>query len=79
MRRVKVTQVGSGLHPSEVIVAVDTTDGPERVVVDRRSLENDMLEVGYPIDRTDKAVLVELPRETTAGSWRVWVAEDRVV
>jgi hypothetical protein len=58
---------------------VDTTDGPERLVVDRRSVKNESLEVGYPIVRADDRLLVERPRETSTGSWRVWVPEDKVI
>lgn len=80
MMRVKVEEVGNGLHPSEVVVSVRTTDGSERLVVDRRSLSSDhSLEVGYPIDNRDGLFLVELPRETTTGSWRVWVPEAETV
>ena len=74
MMRIKVEEVGKGLHPSEVVVSVRTTDGAARLVVDRRSLSADhTLKVGYPIDSRDNLFLVELPRETTTGSWRVWV------
>lgn len=79
MMRVKVKEVGKGLHPSEVVIAIETTEGPERLVVDRRSVKNGTLDVGYPIERRDDTFLVELPRETTTGSWRVWVPRDRVV
>ena len=37
--RVKVREIGPGLHPSEVVVEVQTTDGSERLVVDRNSLQ----------------------------------------
>jgi hypothetical protein len=77
--RVKVQRVGPGLHHSEVVVAIKTTTGPARLVVDNRSIEREMLEIGYPIDRDGDKYLIELPRETTTGSWRVWVAEDMVV
>lgn len=80
MMRVKVEVVGDGLHPSEVVVSVRTTEGLERLVVDRRSLSgNQSLEVGYPIDSRDDLFLVELPRETTTGSWRVWVNASETV
>lgn len=71
--KVKVTKVSEGSHPSEVIVSVDTTAGPERLVVHQRSLQNDGLDIGYPINREDSNYLIELPRETISGSWRVWV------
>lgn len=79
MMRVKIREVGKGLHPSEVVVVVSTTEGQERLIVDRRSIKDDSLEVGYPIDFQDNQYLVELPRETTTGSWRVWVNEDNII
>jgi len=77
--RVKVSEVSEGLHPSEVVVAVSTVDGAENVVVDRRSLKADTIEVGYPIRQHDDMYLVELPRETSSGSWRVWVHSDQIL
>lgn len=77
--RVKVTEVGRGGHPSEVMVAVATTEGEERLVVHRRSIkEGDTLEIGYPINQKDQRYLVELPRETLKGLWRVWVPHESV-
>jgi len=36
------------------------------------------LEIGYPVGRDEENYLVELPRETSRGFWRVWVAKDKV-
>lgn len=76
--KVKVTKVGEGAHPSEIIVAVDTTSGPERLIVHQRSIQDNGLDIGYPIREENTNYLVELPRETTSGSWRVWVPEAAV-
>lgn len=78
MMRLRIQEVGSGLHPSEVVVAIETSEGPARLVVDKRSVRGGYLNVGHPIDRQGDEVLVELPRETTTGAWRVWVSEDKV-
>jgi hypothetical protein len=49
----------------------------EELIVDRRSLEGrGSLRVGYPIRRDKNQALIELPRETMRGSWRIWVKED---
>jgi hypothetical protein len=78
--RVKVDEVGKGLHPSEVVVQVQTVEGqPERLVVDRRSIVDGTVEVGYPVRRDNGYYLIELPRETIGGSWRVWVSKDILV
>jgi hypothetical protein len=71
--RVKIREVGKALHPSERMVEVKTISGTERLVVDKRAIENNSLSVGSPISRHSDAWLIELPRETTSGYWRVWV------
>jgi len=80
LMRVKVEEVGKGLHPSEVVVQIQTAEGdPERLVVDRRSIVDGTIEVGYPIRKNNGYYLIELPRETIGGSWRIWVLKDAVV
>jgi hypothetical protein len=79
MMRVKVDKIGKGIHPSEVIVSVKTNDGEERLVVHQRSLQEDSLDIGYPIDENDDQYLIELPRETMTGLWRVWVQKSKVI
>lgn len=80
MLRLKVRQVREGLHPNEVVVAFDITDGGEQtMVVDRRSLRGNTVRVGYPIGReAPNRLLIELPRETLQGRWRVWVPDNAV-
>jgi hypothetical protein len=77
--RVKVQEVGAGLHPSEKIVEVKTANGRERLVVDRRAVHNASLSIGSPIARKKNLWLIELPRETFDGQWRVWVKRDMLV
>ena len=49
MYRVKVRTVGDGQHPSEAVVSVNTADGrQEELIVDKRSLEEGWLRIGYP-------------------------------
>lgn len=79
MYRVKVRTVGAGQHPSEAVVAVTTADGKqEELIVDRRSLEEGYLQVGYPLKIQAGQYLIELPRETMHGTWRVWVREGEL-
>ena len=73
MMRVKVEEMGSALHPDEIVVSVKTLNGTENVVVDRRMLIDSSLEVGYPIRVDGDKYLIELPRESQSGAWRVWV------
>jgi hypothetical protein len=80
MMRLLVEEIGSGLHPSEVIVSVTVADGSkERLVVSRRSLSHNSIPIGWPITEDGDRVLVELPRETQTGAWRVWVKKDRLI
>lgn len=79
MYRVKVRTVGDGQHPSEAVVSVNTADGKqEELIVDRRSLEGGALRIGYPVMSKEGQFLIELPRETMRGSWRVWVRENEL-
>jgi len=77
--RVKIEEVGNGQHPSEKVVKVETRDGPEQLVVDRRSIREHSLDVGFPVGQHNGHFLVELPRETFRGAWRVWVEKAIVV
>jgi hypothetical protein len=77
--RIKVQEIGVALHPSERVVEVKTATGKERLIVDRRSIENGTLSVGSPISRSGELWLVELPRETMAGVWRIWVKSNALV
>jgi hypothetical protein len=78
MMRLKVAKVGEGLHPTEIVVAVPTTSGPQQLFVDADALYPDStLNVGWPVGQDKEGnFLVELPNETTNGSWRVWVRKQ---
>jgi hypothetical protein len=73
--RVKVKEEGQGIHPNELIVAIETRDGIERLVVHKRSIEDGAIEIGYPISEDDDHYLIELPQETMGGLWRIWVPQ----
>lgn len=78
--QLKVKRMGEGQHPSEVVVAVRTADGSdEKLIVDKRSIrQGDMLEIGYPVGEDRDELLVELPRESLRGIWRIWVKRELV-
>jgi hypothetical protein len=80
MMRLKIERVGKGLHPNEAVVAIRTTGGTERLVVPKRSIVDDTIEVGWPIrtNPTDGSCMIELPRETPSGAWRVWVPRGEI-
>jgi len=78
--RMKVREIGPGLHPSEVVVEVKTIGGPERLVVDRESISDKTLFVGWrPLGDKNGQWLVELPNETMTGTWRVWVKQKDII
>jgi hypothetical protein len=74
MSHIAVESVEDGLHPNERVVTIRTADGIlEELAVDHHSVVGETLRVGYPIAEEPGRLLIELPRETLRGSWRVWV------
>lgn len=69
-------QVGDGPGPSEAIVEISTRTGTEEVVISSSLLRDGHIDIGAPVGRDATHLLVELPRETSSGKWRVWVAQD---
>ncbi len=78
MMKLRVRTIGDGLHHSEVVVSIHTNNGDEGLALGRRSLRDGFIEVGYPIRQEGDSYLVELPRETSTGNWRVWVDRDQL-
>lgn len=70
-------EIEGGLIESERVARVQTLDGVEAVVVSDRQVQNGHL-LASKIHATSDKVLVELPRESTSGRWRVWVSPDQV-
>ena len=66
-------EVTDGLMPNEKIARIETSDGKaEEVAVSAQSIQNNKL-LAYVIGKDEGNVLVELPRESASGRWRVWV------
>lgn len=79
MMRLLVETVGAGLHPNEAIVSISTMNGRrERLIVPKQSITENAIEIGWPIRAKGNYYLVELPRETQSGAWRVWTPKDQV-
>lgn len=73
--RLRVEQLAKGPGPGEVVIAVTTISGSkEQVVVHWTAVEKDTIEIGYPIRHSKDRSLVELPRESASGKWRLWVS-----
>lgn len=78
MNRIKCENVTEGPIPSEKVATLVTADGTEEeVVVSRDQTQGDYLFVS-PIHSEKDRVLVELPRESSSGRWRLWVNKERV-
>jgi hypothetical protein len=71
--RVTVKDAGQGLHPNEIVVQIETIEGPQFFAVDKRSLQQSSIEIAYPVAEYGNYRLIELPVETSQGAWRVWV------
>lgn len=76
--KLRIRRVGKGLHEDEILVLVRTRDGDEEVMLDSDDVEGDVIEVGSPVGKSNGDLLIELPRETARGSWRVWVAQGEL-
>ncbi len=78
--RLRVDRLGEGPGPGEVIVGVITITGTtEQVVVHVTGMVGDTIDVGHPLVIGEKERLIELPRESVSGKWRLWVPKSAMV
>lgn len=71
-------KIVDGFMPSEKVARIETADGKiEDVAVSARNIRGDKL-LASEIGRRDGEVLVELPRESASGRWRIWVKESSI-
>ena len=76
--RIKFKGQRKGPIPLETVVTIATALGQtEDVIVHRSQVDERSLEVAY-IGERDGLLLVELPRESLSGRWRVWVPKSAV-
>jgi hypothetical protein len=73
-------QVSDGLMPNEKIARIETFDGKsEDVAVSAKNIEGNQLKAHEITRDSDGAnVLIELPRESASGRWRVWVKASAI-
>jgi hypothetical protein len=70
--------IAKGLIPSEKTVFIRRADGAiEEVIVSNKNLSGGKLEASE-IGRNKNGILIELPRESASGRWRIWVAKSSV-
>ena len=78
MCKLIVESVNDGLIPSEKVVRISSpTGGFEELSLSTRQISDQSIDAAE-ITRQDDRVLVELPRETASGRWRIWVDIKRV-
>lgn len=71
--------VEEGLIASEKIVRIVTADGrQEEVAVSASQVRDSGLEAQV-IGTENEMILIELPRESSSGRWRVWVHKNQVL
>ena len=76
----RVTKLADGPGPGEVVVEVTTITGAtEQVVVHVSGMVGDTIDVGHPLASGEEQQLIELPRESTSGKWRLWVPQSDMV
>ena len=74
--RVRCYVLSSGPGPAEQIVEIETADGREEVVVDQSLVHDGALMIRRVLERRKNRSLIELPRESASGRWRVWVDDS---
>jgi hypothetical protein len=79
MIKVSTSSVVDGLMPSEKIARIEVEGGNiEEVSVSAEDISPDNKLMASEIGRQGERVLVELPRESASGRWRIWVKATAV-
>jgi hypothetical protein len=76
--RLKVEQAGQGLHPNEVVVAVQTSHGQEHLVVSKRSIEHKQSRLDGLSEGGKATSSWSCHARRKLEAWRVWVPEDQI-
>jgi hypothetical protein len=80
MQRIKTGSVVDGPGPSEKVATITTSTGTEEVVLDASTLNgSNQMEVGVLGYSENNLALIELPRESASGKWRVWVEKSELI
>ena len=69
--------VHGGLIASEKIVEIKTVEGSEEVPVPTKQIHGNHLEAPI-VGRNGQRFLIELPRESSSGRWRIWVNRSQI-
>ncbi len=78
MQRIKTSEVVDGPGPSEKVATITTSSGMEQVILHSSALDyRNHMEIGI-LGYNNNLALVELPRESASGKWRVWVDKSEL-
>ena len=75
--RVRTAEQIAGPIPSERVVTIQTARGIEQMIVHASQVDASGVEIGV-VARKGNEILIELPRETLSGRWRLWVPRSAV-
>lgn len=77
--RVRCEKIKDGFIPAEKIAYILAVDGNlEEVTVSPKNLTGDRFLEASEVGRFDGHVLIELPRESASGRWRLWVDRQQI-
>lgn len=77
---VRCKLIAEGPGPSEAIISILAAEGhEEEVVLSKRQVRDNRVDVGAALLVEGNRLLVELPRETASGRWRIWVDRAQTV
>lgn len=79
--RLKARVMDTAFDQEHRVVEIEQAGGgAARCCASLRQVDADSVDIGWPIgNRADGAILVELPQETEAGLWQVWVRPDQLL
>jgi len=78
MSRVKA-KIIRGATNSERVAYIKTISGQKAEIILDASQANHNSVIAAEIGRKDNNVLIELPRETSSGNWRIWVNKTQLI
>jgi hypothetical protein len=79
MIKVATSSVLEGLVPAEKVARIEMAGGGiEEVSVSEKDISPDNKLLASFIGKDGERVLVELPRESASGRWRIWVNANAV-
>jgi hypothetical protein len=77
--KVSTSSVLDGLVPAEKVARIEMAGGGiEEVSVSEKDISPDNKLLASFIGKDGERVLVELPRESASGRWRIWVNANAI-